>query len=160
MISVMLDNDIAGHRDLFDGTLHNTGWDGYRLVEFVTMDEAGIVSDAPDSEVWRFCQQRRLLLLTANRNLDDESSLERTLREDNTSESLPIITVSAPQRIVEPEYRERCMHALVGIVLDLENCLGACQVVHSLRDTELAPGNPCRLPTKCAVLFLSRATNR
>ena len=128
MISVMLDNDIAGHRDLFDGTLHNTGWDEYRLVEFVTMDEAGIVSDAPDSEVWRFCQQRGLLLLTANRNLDDESSLERTLREDNTPESLPIVTVSAPQRIVEPEYRERCMHALIGIVLDLENCLGAARL--------------------------------
>lgn len=89
MISVMLDNDIAGHRDLFDGTLHSTGWDEYRLLKFITMQEAGIASDAPDSEVWRFCQQRGLILLTANRNLDDESSLEQTLREDNTPESLP-----------------------------------------------------------------------
>jgi hypothetical protein len=91
------------------------------------MQEAGIAGDAPDSEVWRFCQQRGLILLTANRNLDDESSLEQTLREDNTPESLPIITVSAPQRIVE-QYRERCMHALIGIVLDLDNCLGAARL--------------------------------
>ena len=128
MISVMLDNDIAGHRDLFEGTLHSTGWDEYRLVKFITMQEAGIADDAPDSEVWRFCQQRGLILLTANRNLDDESSLEQTLREDNTPESLPIVTVSAPQRIFEPEYRERCMHALIGIVLDLDNCLGAARL--------------------------------
>lgn len=47
MISVMLDNDIAGHRDLFDGTLHSTGWDEYRLVKFITMQEAGIADDAP-----------------------------------------------------------------------------------------------------------------
>ena len=84
MISVMLDNDIAGHRDLFDGTLHSTGWDEYRLVKFITMQEAGIAGDAADSEVWRFCQQRGLILLTANRNLDDESSLEQTLREETT----------------------------------------------------------------------------
>ena len=92
------------------------------------MDQAGIASDVLDSEVWRFCQQRGLLLLTANRNLDDASSLEQTLRENNTPESLPIITVSAPQRIVEPEYRERCIHALIGIALDLDNYLGAARL--------------------------------
>ena len=128
MISIMLDNDIAGHRDLFEGTLRSAGWDEYGFVEFITMDQAGIASDALDSEVWRFCQQRGLLLLTANRNLDDESSLEQTLRENNTPESLPIITVSAPQRIVEPEYRERCIHALIGIALDLDNYLGAARL--------------------------------
>ena len=128
MISIMLDNDIAGYHDLFDGTLRSAGWDEYQLIEFITMDEAGLASDSPDSEVWRSCQQRRFLLLTANRNLDDESSLEQTLRQENTPESLPVITVSAPQRIVEPEYRERCIHSLVGIVLDLENCLGAARM--------------------------------
>ena len=66
MISIMLDNDIAGYRDLFDGTLHSAGWDEYQLIEFITMDEAGLASDSPDSEVWRSCQQRRFLLLTAN----------------------------------------------------------------------------------------------
>ncbi len=128
MISIMLDNDIAGYRDLFDGTLHSAGWHEYRLIEFISMDEAGIAVDARDSEIWRFCQQQGFLLLTANRNLDDDSSLEQTLRQENTPDSLPVITVSAPQRIVEPEYRARCIHALIGIVLDLENCLGAARL--------------------------------
>jgi hypothetical protein len=128
MISLLLDNDIAGHRDLFAGMLRSTGWDEYQLVKFITMDEVGLASDTPDREVWRFCQQHGLLLLTANRNQDDVDSLEQTLREENTSDCLPIITVSAPQRIIEPEYRERCIHALIGIVLDLDNYLGAARL--------------------------------
>lgn len=125
MISILLDNDIAGHRDLFDGTIRVTGWEEFELVRFVTMEEAGIVSDAADADLWRFCQQREFLLLTANRNLDNETSLEQTIRQQNTPDSLPVITVSVPQRIVEPDYRNRCIHALIGIVLDLENCRGA-----------------------------------
>lgn len=125
MISILLDNDIAGHRDLLNGTLRSTGWDEFQLVRFLTMYEAGITVDAPDAEVWDSCQQRGFLLLTANRNLDDESSLEQTIRQQSTPESLPVITVSAPQRVIEQNYRERCIHALIGIVLDLENCRGA-----------------------------------
>ena len=125
MISILLDNDIAGHRDLFKGTLRSTGWDAFELVRFVTLDEAGVATDSPDAALWELCQQQRLLLLTANRNLEDESSLEQTIRRQSTSESLPVITVSAPQRVIEQDYRERCIHALIGIVLDLENCRGA-----------------------------------
>jgi hypothetical protein len=53
--------------------------------------------------------------------------LNKTLREENTKSSLPIITISDPQRVVEAQYRERCAHSLISIVLDLENYLGSAR---------------------------------
>jgi len=127
MITVMLDNDISGHRDLFAGTLRATSWDEYNLVRFVTMEEAGIASNSDDREVWRFCQRNSLILLTANRNKDDSDSLEETLEQENTANSLPVITVTDPQRIAEPAYRESCVYSLLNIILDLNNYLGSAR---------------------------------
>jgi hypothetical protein len=125
MITVMLDNDVAGHRDLFAGTLVSTGWAEYDLVRFITIQEAGLAGDAVDRDVWRHCQANQLLLLTANRNQDNPDSLEQTLREETNESSLPICTISDPRRIVETDYRERCIHSLINIVLDLDNLLGS-----------------------------------
>jgi hypothetical protein len=125
MITVMLDNDVAGHRDLFAGALVSTGWAEYDLVRFITIQEAGLAGDTVDRDVWRHCQANRLLLLTANRNQDNPDSLEQTLREETNEGSVPICTISDPRRIVEPDYRERCIHSLINIVLDLDNLLGS-----------------------------------
>jgi len=46
MITVMLDNDVAGHRDLFAGTLVSTGWAEYDLIRFITIQEAGHINAA------------------------------------------------------------------------------------------------------------------
>lgn len=127
MILVMLDHDIAGHQDLLAGAMQSTGWDKYEMGGFITMTEAGLADNTIDREIWRYCQRHGLILLTANRNQDDPDSLEQTLREENTPDSLPVITISDQQRIAEQDYRERCIHALISIVFDLENYLGSAR---------------------------------
>ncbi len=124
----MLDNDISGHSDLLAGTLNSTGWADYNLVKFITLTDAGLARSALDREIWQHCQKNSLILLTANRNQDDPDSLEQTLRELSSEYSLPVVTVSDPQRLIEPTYREQCVHSLIGIILDLNNYLGAARI--------------------------------
>ncbi len=69
-----------------------------------------------------------MILLTNNRNMKEEDSLGQTLREENTETSLPVLTIGNVDRIVEREYRERCVTRLVDIVLDLDNYLGVARM--------------------------------
>jgi hypothetical protein len=124
MITVLLDNDITGHRELFIGTLKSTGWDEHGLLEFITLPEAGLARNTIDRVIWWHCQTHGYLLLTGNRNQEDADSLEQTMQEENTPDSLPIITISQPQRIIEVDYRERCIHSLVDIIIFLNQYLG------------------------------------
>lgn len=65
-----------------------------------------------------------MLLLTGNRNMDGEDSLEQTLRAENTPTSLPVITISRIDSLRESAFRIRCARRLVEIVLSLEQYLG------------------------------------
>lgn len=123
----MLDNDIGGYCDALNGALRSIGWEEYQLVCFVNLDEVGIESDAVDRQIWRECQAEGLLLLTGNRNQADPNSLEQTLREENTETSLPVLTISDPQRLSEPEYRERCVYRVIEVVMSLGNYLGSAR---------------------------------
>jgi hypothetical protein len=127
MITVLLDNDITGHRELFIGTVSSTGWEEYHLIEFITLTDTGLPENSTDRSIWRHCQSQGYLLLTGNRNQEDPDSLEQTIQEENTSDSLPVITISDPQRIVEADYRDRCIHSLVDIILNLNNYLGSAR---------------------------------
>ncbi len=127
MTTVLFDNDISGYRDLLAGTLRATGWNEYNLVEFVTMPEVGLATNSNDREVWRFCQSNSFILLTGNRNQDDETSLEQTLRTENTATALPVLTIADRQRLPEADYRERCVETLIAIVFDLPNYLGTAR---------------------------------
>ena len=127
MILVLLDNDLRGRLELLDGTLKQSRWSDLDLFEFTTFDEVGLERDAKDREVWHRAQELGLILLTGNRNQDDDTSLEQTLQDENTPLSLPVITISAPQRLPNPVYREQCPDRLVEIIFDLENYLGAAR---------------------------------
>jgi hypothetical protein len=65
-----------------------------------------------------------MMLLTHNRNMKDENSLEQTIREENTLTSLPVITIGRVDRLRERAYRERCVIRLVEIGLDTEDYSG------------------------------------
>ncbi|MBO0720831.1 MAG: DUF5615 family PIN-like protein [Blastocatellia bacterium] len=49
------------------------------MVKFVTMHDVGLAAETDDRDVWRFCQANSLILLTGNRNKEDDTSLEHTL---------------------------------------------------------------------------------
>jgi hypothetical protein len=124
----MLDNDISGHADLLSGTLESTGWAEYEIVKFVTLPDMGIALETDDRDIWRFCQANSLILLTGNRNKEDDTSLEQTLLNENTDDCLPVLTVSVPKRLTESAYREDCIYSVIDIILNLSNNLGTARL--------------------------------
>jgi hypothetical protein len=51
------------------------------------------------------------------------------MREENSSESLPVITVSNADRLLnDSEYRGRCVESLIKIVLDIDTYWAARRI--------------------------------
>jgi hypothetical protein len=70
-----------------------------------------------------------MILLTANRSMRGKDSLEKVLREENTSFSLPVVTISNADRLLnDPKYRDRCVERLIEIVLDIDSYRGTKRV--------------------------------
>lgn len=128
MITVLTDHDIEGYAVLLWGTLASMGWLELFPLKLLTFVDVNLPLDSTDREVWRFAQTNGMILLTNNRNMEDENSLEQTLREENQPDSLPIITISNINRLAERTFRERCAERLVEIGLDLENHLGTSRI--------------------------------
>jgi hypothetical protein len=57
--------------------------------------------DSSDRVVWRTAQAQGMVLLTHNRNMKGEDSLEQTIREDNSPTSLPVVTIGRIDRLRE-----------------------------------------------------------
>ncbi len=123
-ITILADHDIEGYAVLLWGTLTSIGWLDLFPLKLVTFSDVTLPIDSTDREVWRFAQANQMILLTNNRNMKGEDSLEQTLREENGPTSLPILTIGNIYRLAEKNYRERCADELVEIGLDLENYLG------------------------------------
>jgi hypothetical protein len=128
MIVVMLDNDISGHVGILRETAKSTGWDEYGLINFVTLEDEGLATDAKDRQIWNYCQENGIVLLTGNRNQNDPDSLGIVIEEQNTDESLPVITVADPQRLADAGYRTQCLESMLEIVLDINNYLGTARI--------------------------------
>ncbi|HIK51269.1 MAG TPA: ACP S-malonyltransferase, partial [Oscillatoriales cyanobacterium M59_W2019_021] len=79
--------------------------------------------------VWRFAQEKQMLLLTANRSMKGENSLEQVMREENIPTSLPVVTIGNADRILsDSEYRGQCVESLIEIVLEIDLYRGARRI--------------------------------
>lgn len=125
----LIDHNLKGHALVFFGAIASQGWLNILPIQFVTFDEISLSTDSDDRVVWRLAQENQMILLTANRSMKGKDSLEQVIREENTSESLPVITVSNADRLLnDSEYRERCVESLIEIVLDIDTYLGARRI--------------------------------
>src|SRR4051794_27337706 len=68
-------------------------WEPLNLT-LLAFSDLDLEEDAPDSVVWESCQRERVVLLTANRNEEGPDSLETTIRTQNQSDSLPVLTLA------------------------------------------------------------------
>jgi hypothetical protein len=126
---VLIDHNLKGHALVFFGAIASQGWLDLVPIQFVTFAEMGLSIDSDDRTVWRFAQENQMILLTANRSMKGKDSLEQVMREENTSESLPIITISNAERLLnDSEYRGRCVESLIEIALDLDTYRGARRI--------------------------------
>jgi hypothetical protein len=124
MITILVDHNMEGQATLLSGAFVTAGWMELIQIRFVTFADIGLALDSSDRAVWRFAQAHQLILLTDNRSMKGADSLEQTLREEQTSTSLPVITIGSVNRIDEQEYRESCVERLVELLLDVELYLG------------------------------------
>jgi hypothetical protein len=124
VITVLADHNIEGQAALLWSALATEGWLDLvplRLVYFAHVD---LPLDSSDCNVWHFAQAQQMLLLTGNRNMEGEDSLAQTIQEANQPSSLPVITISRTERIVETTYRRQCATRLAEIILYLDDYLG------------------------------------
>lgn len=126
--TILVDRDLEGYSTFIEVGWRETGWDQVLPLEFKWLADLGLPDNYPDQAIWHFVQQRRLLLITHNRNREDETSLQATLERENTADSLPVLTVSHKELLVQADYRQRVAHRLAAILLYPEEYLGAGRV--------------------------------
>jgi hypothetical protein len=125
----LIDHNLKGHALVFFGAIASQGWLDIVPIRFVTFDEMNLSTDSDDRVVWRLAQENQMILLTANRSMKGKDSLEQVMREESTSESLPVITVSNADRLLnDSEYRGRCVESLTEIILDIDTYRGARRI--------------------------------
>ena len=127
-ITILADHNIEGQTIALRGMLDTMGWLELVPMQFVTFAQVGLPVNSNDRTVWRFAQENGMILLTGNRRMTGEDSLERTIREENQTTSLPVLTIGNLDRLVQRTYRERCANRLVDIVVDLEDYLGTPRI--------------------------------
>ncbi len=121
----LIDHNLEGHALILLGNIANQGWLELLPIRFVTFKEMELSIDSSDRMVWRVAQANQMILMTANRSMKGEDSLEQVLREENTPNSFPVITIGSLDRLIdERDYRNRCVDRLLEILLDVENYMG------------------------------------
>ncbi len=128
MISVLVDCNIEGQAMMLWRQMNSDGWLDLYPLKLVTLPQTGLPYNTSDTEIWRFAQKNGMILLTANRRMKGEDSLEETIRKENTLSSLPVMTIANVNRMTERLYREKCATRLMEIVLYLDNYLGSKRI--------------------------------
>lgn len=121
MIAILADHNIEGHTNLLWRMLDIDGWLDLGLFQIVTFPEVGLPFSSNDRVVWRFVQAHSMILLTGNRNMEGDDSLEQTIREENQPTSIPVVTIGNLDRVIEQAYRAACATRLaeIGMYLDI-----------------------------------------
>jgi hypothetical protein len=86
----------------------------------------GLAYDSPDTVIWRTCQREQLVLITGNRNDDGPDSLEAVIRDESQPDSLPVITLANPNRVLQDRlYAEKVAARLLEYLMRIDELRGA-----------------------------------
>ena len=75
-MTFLVDYNLDGYAIIFLGILTKGTWLEFTSVQFVTFREVGLAMESSDRVVWRYAQEHQMMILTANRNMKGEDSLE------------------------------------------------------------------------------------
>ena len=124
-MNVLIDHNLRGHAEILLGNIASLGWLEILPIRFVTFKEMNLLINSNDRVVWRLAQANQMILLTANRSMKGENSLEQVLREENRLDSLPVITIGDADRfLADRVYRNRCVDRILEILIDIEIWIG------------------------------------
>ncbi len=128
MPALLADINIQGHVLLLRHILENDYWSEIwtsLAMPIYTFTDVGLSVDASDLLIWQTCQDRELLLLTANRNQEAPDSLEAAIRAGNRPDSWPIFTLADPEHVRHSNaYAQRVAERLLEYLLEIENYRG------------------------------------
>ena len=124
VVTILVDHDVEGQAVLLWDAVTSRGWLDIVPIKLVRFSDVELPRNSSDRTVWRFAQAHLMLLLTNNRNMEGDDSLEQTLREEVTDVSLPVITISDRDRMTERIYRESCADKLIEIIVYLSDYKG------------------------------------
>ena len=127
---LLSDHNCEGQVKAIIASLRELGFLELLDLELLFFKDVGLSVNADDEEVWRLCQKQGYYLITANRSTKDGAkSLHSVLQQFSTDTSLPVITLSKPERIIlDKRYREACAETLVEIVLNAELYVGVSRL--------------------------------
>ena len=120
----MSDNDVRGHVSRLMDICQSERWTDLWLdLQCVlhTFEDFNLSGDASDAMVWQACQDNDVILITGNRNAEGSESLEVTIRQRNTGDALPVLTLAVPDRIGrDSQYAEAVVARLFDVLVDID----------------------------------------
>jgi hypothetical protein len=125
---ILADNNILGHfthlRRVWESPYWRAEWESLHLSEH-DFEGLGLARNVPDSVLWRLCQEREIVFVTANRNDHGPDSLEATIRAQNGPTSLPVFTIADAQRVLhEQTYATRVAEKLLDYLFLIDKVRG------------------------------------
>jgi hypothetical protein len=124
---ILADNDVGGAVAALRRILESVEWATFSVMldlRFIEFTDVGLARDASDPLVWHTCQEVGAVLITGNRASGD-SSLEHTIREQAGADSLPVVTIGDPQRVIrDPAYAQECAISLLDVLDRIEMLRG------------------------------------
>lgn len=128
MIVLLADVNIQGQVERLVGRMQGEPWiDFWTQIPMSCVSFADVGLDPADSDavVWTRCQEKRLCLITGNRNDDGPDSLESTIRACNTPQSLPVFTIGDVDRTLnDRDYSTAVIWTLIDYLLRIDGVLG------------------------------------
>jgi hypothetical protein len=128
VIGLLADANIIGHVERLCTRMRGEPWAEFRQhlqINLVTFADVGLDPADSDAVVWKCCQEKRLCLITSNRNDDGPDSLETTIRAHGAVDSLPVFTIGdADRTLSDREYSDAVIWALIDYLLRLDGLLG------------------------------------
>jgi hypothetical protein len=128
VITLLVDANLDGHAELLDTRLQSDKWREFREqlgIRFLHFGDFGLDRKSKDQLVWRLCQECGFYLLTANRNMEGDDSLEATIRREGTEQSFPMFTLADGDRLYEgTEYLDKVIESMLEYLINEPNCRG------------------------------------
>ena len=86
----------------------------------------GLNYNASDALIWTTCQREELVLITGNRNKRGPDSLESIIQRENQADSLRVITIADPDRVLRDRlYAEQVAERLLEKLIAIDDFRGA-----------------------------------
>lgn len=124
---ILTDHDVIGAVRMFRRLFESPEWAELAAIldlQFIEFEDVELPINAPDSLVWQRSQELRALLITGNR-ASGQNSLDQTIREQAIAQSLPVLTIGDPQRVIrDPAYARACVASLLNFVDRIETLRG------------------------------------